>query len=177
MASGVHYAEFLWEGGPAFGERLVDDRYDWAQSDSDWAPAFGVVGPDFDAARPAFVSPGCWMLCASDGTLRCDDGQTCEWRGQEPAAPGDVIGLLVDLDAGRLSAYKNGRRLGSMLRPGFSSKARPGVDLPPLVGPLRWAVDLHPGGHVRIERKPPPPMTADEVAEDEEYEMHQASAA
>ena len=64
-----------------------------------------------------------------------------------------------------------------MLRPGFSSKARPGVDLPPLAGPLRWAVDLHPGGHVRIERKPPPPMTADELAEDEEYEMHQASAA
>jgi hypothetical protein len=34
------------------------------------------------------------------------------WTGKKPFDDGDVIGLLLDCDAGTLAAKKNGKRLG-----------------------------------------------------------------
>jgi hypothetical protein len=34
------------------------------------------------------------------------------WEGQEGFDQGDVVGLLLDCDAGTLTVKKNGRRLG-----------------------------------------------------------------
>jgi hypothetical protein len=35
-----------------------------------------------------------------------------QWEGQEPFKQGDVMGLLLDCDAGTLAVKKNGVRLG-----------------------------------------------------------------
>ena len=61
----------------------------------------------------------------------------------------DVVGLLLDLDAGSLSVFKNRSRLGVMVAEGLSG------------GPLCWAALLPPpvytaGGCTRIASAPAP---------------------
>ena len=57
----------------------------------------------------------------------------------ESARPGDCIGLLLDLDEGSMTAFKNGKRLGIMQTSGLS-------------GEYCWAVTLFlQGDSVRIE--------------------------
>jgi hypothetical protein len=69
------------------------------------------------------------------------------WRGglTEPAtAAGDRIGLLLDLDQGSMTVYKNDERLGVMRASGLN-------------GEYSWAVELtYPGQSVRIEPAPLP---------------------
>lgn len=36
------------------------------------------------------------------------------WNGGEPMSIGDTIGMLLDLDAGGMTVFKNGQHLGSM---------------------------------------------------------------
>jgi len=45
-----------------------------------------------------------------------DDGDTTDgaWDGMESMSSGDEIGMLLNLDEGTLSVYKNGRKLGIM---------------------------------------------------------------
>ena len=80
---------------------------------------------------------------------------------------GDTVGMLVDLDVGTLAVYKNGERLGVMVRPGMSVQEwNSGGSVPALVGPVRWAVDLWNSASVRVERKDAPTVTAGDLAED-----------
>jgi len=51
---------------------------------------------------------------------------------------GDNIGMLLDLDKGTLSVYKNGRKLGVMKRG--------------LAGPYCWVVSTHEDVQVTIKR-------------------------
>ncbi len=61
------------------------------------------------------------------------------WEGMERASSGDCIGLLLDLDEGSMTAFKNGKRLGMMQTSGLS-------------GDYCWAVTLFlQGDSVRIE--------------------------
>ena len=66
------------------------------------------------------------------------------WNGQErlPGIISCTIGMLLDLDEGTLSVYKNGRRLGVMQRG--------------LTGHYCWVVSLHTG-QVTIKRGTVPP--------------------
>ena len=67
-----------------------------------------------------------------------------------------VQGLLLDLDAATLTVWVNGERKGVMARPGMTNYD--GDPVPPLEGPLRWAVDLPQGGaSVAIDGPLPPP--------------------
>ena len=50
--------------------------------------------------------------------------------------------------------WLNGERRGVMVQPGM--KTQKGKPVAPLVGPLRWAVDLY-GASVRIDGPKPPP--------------------
>ena len=62
------------------------------------------------------------------------------WHGQE-RLPGNIsctIGMLLDLDEGTLSVYKNGRKLGVMKRG--------------LAGQYCWFVSLVTGSQVTIKR-------------------------
>ena len=61
-------------------------------------------------AANAFNLPACWGLRNSSGTLHHAGGQ--EWAGQQSFTKGDVVGLLLDCDAGTLTVKKNGKRLG-----------------------------------------------------------------
>ena len=60
-----------------------------------------------------------------------------EWEGMQSARMGDRVGLLLDLDQGSMTVYKNGERLGVMVS-GLS-------------GEYCWAVVLgEPGEWLRI---------------------------
>ena len=43
-----------------------------------------------------------------------DGGNPLRWQGREGFERNDVAGMLLDLDEGALTVYKNGRRLGQM---------------------------------------------------------------
>ena len=63
-------------------------------------------------------------------------------------------GLVLDVGAGTLAVYANGRRLGTLVQPGMERVA-------PLRPPLRWAVQLYSGAEVAIDGpQPPPPARA-----------------
>ena len=65
---------------------------------------------------------------------------------------GDRIGMLLDLDQGCMTLWKNGEKLGVMQAEG-------------LTGPLCWAVDVSVSYSVRIESTPAPESpTAEELA-------------
>ena len=65
------------------------------------------------------------------------------WEGKESISSGDKIGMLLDLDEGTLSVYKNGRKLGVMKRG--------------LAGPYCWVVTMISGTRVTIKRGVIPP--------------------
>ena len=63
------------------------------------------------------------------------------WEGRQPARDqGDRIGMLLDLDQGSMTVWKNGVKMGVMWAGGLS-------------GPLCWAVSLGcwSGANARIE--------------------------
>eukprot|EP01045_Picozoa_sp_COSAG04_P004560 COSAG04_NODE_200_length_20490_cov_33.582021_1_plen_3559_part_10 len=98
-------------------------------------PRVGVVaGEDFVPSRGVWASKtSCgWLLSAISGKLMHDSNGS-NWPGQpgrETVKAGDVIELVLDVDAGSLAVELNGRQLGLMV----SSGLRP---------PLRWAVDVY----------------------------------
>lgn len=129
MAEGRHYAEFA----------VVK------KTDSIFV---GVV-PAADAGKVARLTDGWWKepavhMWASFGD-HCLGGRSGRWEGRAGYAQGDVVGLLLDLDRGTLTAYKNGNRLGDMLPVSRVKKLG--------AGPMYWAVDLSGAGDgVRIAR-------------------------
>ena len=54
-----------------------------------------------------------------------------------------------------LTVWLNGERRGVMVQPGM--KDENGKPVAPLVGPLRWVVDLTGAASVRIDGPKPPP--------------------
>jgi len=75
--------------------------------------------------------------CISDWT-RTGLPMSETWDGSESMDSGDKIGMLLDLDEGTLSVYKNGQRLGVM---------KSG-----LAGSYCWVVSIHMGVQVTIKR-------------------------
>ena len=66
------------------------------------------------------------------------------WDESESASVGDEIGMLLDLDEGTLSVYKNGRKLGIMKRG--------------LAGPYCWVATMRDkNSQVTIKRGTIPP--------------------
>ncbi len=146
-------------------------------------PTFGVVKKDFpeeDKSGPAFESGEGWMFDTDGGVLWCPQsyGLGQAWPGCEGAgANGDRVGLLLDMDKGTIEVYKNDVRMGMMMRPGLAvdedgaavtdpADEEQGTVIEPLVGPVRWAVDMAEGAEVRIEWKELPVVTAADLAED-----------
>ena len=95
------------------------------------------------------------------------------WRGKGgKGGKGDLprgvdrIGLLLDMDRQTLTVYRDGKKVGVMVRPGMANPR--GKPIAPLVGPLRWAVDVcgERDSEVAIERQPLPaePKPAEVVA-------------
>ncbi|EJK70891.1 hypothetical protein THAOC_07715 [Thalassiosira oceanica] len=134
MKSGAHYAEFLITGGPYIGivrpmPGLDADAYDvfdffssefytdfLAQRSDDWGDSEVNV---------------CEFSCCDGerGWADWHDGRfDNEWEGTESCQSGDIVGMLLNLDGGTLTVYRNNRRLGVM-KTGLS-------------GPYCWHVSL-----------------------------------
>ena len=67
---------------------------------------------------------------------------------------------MLDVGAGTLAVYANGRRLGTIVQPGMTN--RQGKPVAPLRPPLRWAVKVHYAAKVAIEG--PTPLVGDQPA-------------
>eukprot|EP01046_Picozoa_sp_COSAG06_P044255 COSAG06_NODE_5934_length_3200_cov_29.593035_4_plen_146_part_00 len=86
---------------------------------------FGLIRADWDVEE---VQGHCFYSTYSG--KRCPGAS--EWEGRQTATEeGDRIGLLLDLDAGSLTVYKNDARLGVMQESGLTDAAG-----------YRWAVAM-----------------------------------
>ena len=140
---------------------------------------FGVIRPDWDVERgdgaeeeaDAFDEDGHCFYSTGDGFRHPAEGDADEWEGRQLAQDqGDRIGMLLDLDQGSMTVWKNGVKLGVMQAEG-------------LRGPLCWAVVLGNGDSVRIEsaETPASPMekelTAAKVWQAATYEKSESTNA
>jgi hypothetical protein len=81
-----------------------------------------------------------------------------DWEGMQPAKEGDCIGLLLDLNAGSLAVYKNGRRLGLMVPSGLNVDER---GEPMRVSACTWiGYMFRHNDSVRVEAMAPPAAAA-----------------
>jgi len=98
---------------------------------------FGVVRPDVEGGQP--LENFCHFYSTYTGkhyinTRRHEEGS--DWEGAQTAKEqGDRVGMLLDLDQGSVTVYKNDDRMGVMVAEGLS-------------GPLCWAVSLHNYGTI-----------------------------
>jgi hypothetical protein len=142
MRAGRHYAQFTMMGG---NDTLC-----------------GVIQPggDVEGGLNAHNVDGHCFYCTGNG-YRFPGCHAWEGR-QDAREDGDRIGMLVDLDQGSMTVYKNDKRLGVMAT-GLS-------------GEYCWAVDLYEQGEsARIEAAATPASpTAEEVAQAVAYQAEQA---
>jgi len=115
---------------------------------------FGVIRPgwDVEGGQDAPRVDGHCFYYTGNGW--CCPGYH-SWEGMQGARVGDRIGMLLDLDQGSMTVYKNDERLGVM-----------GTGLRRRGGKFSWAVSLSDdGSSARIEAAPvPAPATAEEQA-------------
>jgi hypothetical protein len=100
----------------------------------------GLARPVIDVRTiSAFMADKFWGLfggsCLCEGDL-LHAGKANQWTGQKPFGTGDVVGLLLDCDAGTLAVKKNGKRLG--------------VAATGLTGELCWAASISGDATIRI---------------------------
>ena len=148
MRAGRHYAQFTLRDG--FGMFFGVIRPGWdvetganAQCVMPWQHCFYDIykGARYygDTAAPGYTQQEHpWE--GMQGARGCDDGGSMTGRAWE----GDRIGLLLDLDQGSMTVYKNNKRLGVMVAEG-------------LTGEFCWAISmLDEGSRVRISSGPMP---------------------
>ena len=131
----LYYAEFA----------MVEGRYFYV----------GVVPADAAGRTPQEMDKG-WSehpaahMWDSYSGSHYQGGSDSDWPGMARYGRGDTVGLLLDVEGGSLTAFKNGARLGVVV---------PNERVPSLgPGPFHWAVDLNCGGDsVRIDATKPPP--------------------
>ena len=93
-------------------------------------------------------------FCDTDTGMRYPGRR--DWKGRQHPVEGDRIGLLLDLDQGTMTVYKNDERLGVMAT-GLSGK-------------YSWAVSLY-GSSARIQdAEAPVSPSAEEVAQAVAYQ-------
>jgi hypothetical protein len=99
-------------------------------------PFVGLARPDIDVRTgDAYKRDNFWGLYGGGGRLH-HAGEPKPWTGQTGFKQGDVVGLLLDCDAGTLAVKKNGKFLG--------------VAATGLAGALCWAVSMYADATLRI---------------------------
>ncbi|EJK66796.1 hypothetical protein THAOC_12246 [Thalassiosira oceanica] len=137
MSLGAHYAEFLITGRPYIGiARPMPGLNACAYQEEE----FSFIGddflyPDFRAQRTDDWGDSDVHACefnCGDGAMILTDWDDEEidddWEGRESCRSGDTVGMLLNLDRGTLTVYRNNRRLG-VIKDGLS-------------GPYCWHVSL-----------------------------------
>eukprot|EP01046_Picozoa_sp_COSAG06_P017320 COSAG06_NODE_1172_length_10425_cov_7.741042_3_plen_152_part_00 len=125
MRAGHHYAQFTVMSGFLM-----------------W---FGVIRPGWDVEGGQDVHNVDGHCFYSTGNGWCFPGSR-NWEGMQHAMKGDRIGMLLDLDQGTMTVYKNDERLGVMAT-GLS-------------GEYSWAVTLRNQGnsaHIEAAEVPASP--------------------
>ncbi|EJK77798.1 hypothetical protein THAOC_00348 [Thalassiosira oceanica] len=128
MSSGSHYAEFeIIAGAPYIGVVRPMPVLDAGLFDSDCF----FVGDGYESFYPRFLALrsgewgdgnvhtceyGCCLGRMSWTDWEDEDSEHLNlyWEGMESCGTGDAIGMLLNLDEGTLTIYKNNRRLGVM---------------------------------------------------------------
>jgi adenosylcobinamide amidohydrolase len=83
-----------------------------------------------------------WGMFYGDGEISHNDDDDASWGGQKGFGEGDVVGLLLDCDAGTLTVKKNGERLEVAITGGLTRE-------------LCSAACMLGGGQVRIAAADP----------------------
>jgi hypothetical protein len=115
---------------------MTEGRHYW-EVELTWADAsgciicVGAVRPGLDHGKSHVHTADAYYICGYNGGLYGNGKVDADTQGA--FAKGDRIGVLLDLDAGWLRMYRNGKRCG----PGFTE----GV-----TGPLVRAVQLYQTG-------------------------------
>ena len=128
MESGIHYTEFqIIAGRPQIGiarpmPNLDPDRYAYSTFIffADMHRRAGLRSETIDEWGSGNEHL-CQYFC-NYGEKYCtgwereviDDMRDSEWEGMEGCQAGDTIGMLLNLEEGTLTVYKNTRRLGLM---------------------------------------------------------------
>ena len=140
----------------ALGAPLPTDRPTYAELRcSGEYVRVGVARPDLALAAVGCEQPGFWGVAGGDGALWHNDSYA-EWDGQQRFGAGDVLGLLLEPEAGTLTVYKNSARLGQAVVPGMTltnGKAVAGLG----GGGLCWAASIGTTGSVELVPKDPIP--------------------
>ena len=143
-------------GGGGGGRRLYYAEFAVVKKTGDIA--VGVVPADAAGRAPQEMKdwsehPAAHMWNSRYGE-HFQGGSNSDWPGMAGYRPGDTAGLLLDVEGGTLTAFKNGARLGVVV---------PNERVPSLgPGPFHWAVDLYKKGtSVRIDATKPPPPAAE----------------
>ncbi|EJK59093.1 hypothetical protein THAOC_20729 [Thalassiosira oceanica] len=155
MESGIHYAEFQFQfqisGGRSFiGVARPMPNLDLVRYANGIFHFFvGSWYDDFLAARTgewgSSNAHACHYSLKTGGMSWTDwdrDTEEVSWEGMERCRTGDTVGMLLNLDGGTLTVYKNDRRLGVM-KDGLS-------------GPYCWFVTVSRGKEVTIKKDEPP---------------------
>lgn len=146
MRSGRHFARFTLHYGEMHSNQVF----------------LGVIRPHYDPVEQRAAWMGSSSESDDEETNNQDSNDRCfyctglgwhypysDWEGRESAKEqGDCVGLLLDLDQGSMTVYKNAVRLGVMQVSGLS-------------GEYCWAVEMATQGNaVRIESAPAPESPA-----------------
>ena len=103
---------------------------------------FGVIRPGWDVEGVVNAAVHTDGHCFYDTYSGLRFPGNKHWEGSQPAkGQRDRIGMLLDLDQGIMTVWKNGVRLEVMVAEGLS-------------GPLCWAVSMYNGTGARIESAP-----------------------
>ncbi|EJK44539.1 hypothetical protein THAOC_36911, partial [Thalassiosira oceanica] len=126
MSCGAHFAEFQITGTPMIGiVRPMPSLDTSAYQNGECSFSRSRFYPDFLAQRLVEWGDDKVHACeydCEDGLMNWtnwDDGRIAimvihYWEGMEDCRTGDTVGMLLNLDEGTLSVYKNNRRLGVM---------------------------------------------------------------
>ena len=165
MRSGTHYAEFkfirsypyigiirpmpgLDAGAYNDGCRFlgVPSLYSafLAQRSDDWGDG-NVHACEYNSMNGGM----CWTDWKEEADWEEGDERWVNWEGMERCSTGDTLGMLLNLDKGTLTVYKNNHRLGVM-KDGLS-------------GPYCWYVLVDVGDLVAIQKGWPPDLNDTQV--------------
>ena len=144
MMAGKHYVSFEeCQGALSMGVMRPGEVMQSAE-DSPLLPMFYTHFTQRRGSRQYNNSVNCCMYDAYTGLCYSHDWggglpDSQQWDGMERVSGSFEIGMLLDLDEGTLSVYKNGRKLGVMKRG--------------LAGHYCWFVGMAKGNKVTIKRE------------------------
>jgi hypothetical protein len=142
-----NYASFDWRDAMSKVVMRAGRHYVEFTKEREKCMMLGVVraGWDVEGGGHAFGAHGnCFYHTQLGSCTHSPSGRVasvgCSWEGMQCAEDdGDRIGMLLDLDQGSMTVYKNDERLGVMMPSGLS-------------GEYSWAVELFaPHSSVMIE--------------------------